>query len=371
MARLGVKGAVIGGVYVPGDIAVSDGRVDQVGLPPGRGGFAIPGFVDLQVNGYAGVDFTVAAEDEWLEASRRLAQSGTTRFLANLITSEQEVIEKALAVARNVSNTKAPGRATLGGVHLEGPFLAEPKAGIHPKAHLLAPDWSLLQRWMQLGPIAMATIAPELPGAIDIVSKLRESGVVVSLGHSQASYQEAIAGFNAGAATVTHLFNAMSGVTAREPGLTGAALSRTDVWLQLIVDLLHVDRVLVELVGAVAPERVVAVTDCLPTSGTSEAHLSFGGTRIDVVDGRAASRDGILAGSVVQMDQALRNAVSCGMSVVNAVNATSRNPLAVLNYPIESLLAPGDVADVLIVSDSLDLENVFLSGVDIHMQEVG
>ena len=370
MSQLGVSGAVVGGAYVPGDVSVADGVIDQVGLPPGRGGLAIPGFVDLQVNGFAGVDFLSADLDQWQEANRHLARTGVTEYVANMISAHPDQTSRALAVANRVSGQSQAGGARLLGVHVEGPFLAPPKAGIHPTSHLAQPDKAQLVQWIELGPVVMVTLAPELPGAKDLIASLGGEGIVVSLGHSEATYEEALAGFDAGATTVTHLFNAMSGISAREPGLAGAALSRPDVWLQLIIDLMHVDPALVKLVVSHAPERIVAVTDCLSVTGTKLTHLRFGDSDIDVVDGRAVNADGVLAGSVLQMDQALRHAVSCGMSTIDAVNATSRNPLAVLNRPTESLLAPGSVADVVVVSDSLDVETVLLAGVDVLTQEV-
>lgn len=369
MARLGVSGAVIGGEYVAGDISVADGVIDQIGLPAGRGGLALPSFVDLQVNGFAGVDFATATAEQWQEASRRLALSGVSDYVANIISSDDETVATALQVAKDVQASPEPSHARLVGVHLEGPFLSAPKAGIHPVGHLKQPNNTLLEQWLSLGPVAMVTVAPELPGAVELIDTLRSRGVVVSLGHSQASYQDAIAGFDHGATTVTHLFNAMSGISAREPGLAGAALSRPDVWLQLILDLLHVDRVLVELVIQFAAKRIVAVSDCLPMTGTEATSMEFGGTTVQVSEGRAVNADGVLAGSMLHMADALRHAVECGMSVVDAVNATSKNPLSLLNRDTDTLLAPGHPADLVVVSDTLEVENVFCSGVEVQLQE--
>ena len=370
MARLGVSGAIIRGEYVAGDISIADGVIDQVGLPPAHGGLAIPRFVDLQVNGFAGVDFATATAEQWREASRRLAQTGVGEYVANIISSDDDTVEKALQVAKEVQATPESSGARLAGVHLEGPFLSTPKAGIHPVGHLKEPNMALLEGWIAAGPVAMVTVAPELPGSLELIAELRSRGVVVSLGHSQATYQDAIAGFDHGATTVTHLFNAMSGISAREPGLAGAALSRPDVWLQLILDLLHVDRVLVELVIQFAAKRIVAVSDCLPITGTGATSMEFGGTTIQVSKGRAVNGDGVLAGSVLHMADALRHAVECRMSVVDAVNATSKNPLSVLRRDTDTLLAPGHPADLVVISDGLEVESVFHAGVDLHLQEV-
>lgn len=361
----------MGGVYVPGDISLRDGFVDSVGLPPGASGLAIPGFVDLQVNGFAGVDFTTASVEQWKGANQQLAATGVTSYLANLVTNDQEAISEALAVAREVHDNPDPRGATLVGAHLEGPFLSSEKAGIHPKTYLKAPGADLVEHWLATGPVAMMTIAPELDGALSLIDTLVQHGVVASLGHSNSTSGEALAGFEAGATTVTHIFNAMSGITARAPGLAGAALSREDIWLQLILDFLHVDQLLAEILLKVAPHRIVLVTDCLSVTGTEGTHFTLGGTELQLIEGKAINSAGVLAGSVLTMDQALRNAVACGMSDVDAVNATSLNPLRVLNPSCDAPLIPGAPADVLVVSDSWDIERVVRHGVDIEEQRVG
>lgn len=368
---MGVKGAIIGGVYVPGDISLSEGVVDAIGLPPGDSGLAIPGFVDLQVNGFGGIDLIEASVEQWEEVNRGLARTGVSAYLANLVTNDQTAIDHAIRVAREVQSSSDPTGSHLAGVHLEGPFLSDDKAGIHSRTHLKNPVIEMAQQWVTAGPVAMMTLAPELPGALELIESLVQKGVLVSLGHSNSTADEALAGFNAGASTVTHIFNAMSGITARSPGLAGAALSRGDVWIQLILDYLHVDRLLAEVLLAFAPHRIVLVTDCLPVTGTVNTHFTLAGVELDLIDGKAVNHEGVLAGSVLTMDQALRNAVACGMSDVDAVNATSLNPLRVLNPSYEGPLVPGAPADVLIVSDSWDLKRVFRDGIEIEELKVG
>lgn len=370
MSRLGVAGAIIGGHYVPGDISVAGGVVDQVGLPPGDRGLAIPGFVDVQVNGFGGVDLTTATQEQWHEANRLLATTGVTNYLANLISNDAATIDNAVATAQKVHEGATSEGAELIGVHLEGPFLSPQKAGIHATEFLKDPTVTLLETWSNSGPVVMTTLAPELPGALPLIESLVASGVVVSLGHSNSTADQAHAGFDAGATSVTHLFNAMSGITARAPGLAGIALSREDVWLQLILDFLHVDRTLADLVLRFAPHRIVLVTDCLPITATSGTHFTLGGTEIELREGRAVNSDGVLAGSVLTMDQALRNALACGMTDIDAVNATSLNPRRLLNPQSESPLTPGTTADIVIMTDSWEIDAVFHRGTNVTMQEV-
>ena len=369
MSRLGVKGAVVGGIYVAGDISVSDGLVDQVGLPPGKRGLAVPGFVDLQVNGFGGVDFSSSTAEEWAQAQTVLASTGVTSYVANVISTSATAMSAVLTESKHVKETSPGPGAALLGLHLEGPFLSPEKAGIHPQHFLATPSRDSLSSWLTSGPVVMATLAPELPGALAEIEWLTQQGIIVSLGHSNSSPGEASAGFDAGATTVTHLFNGMSGITARNPGLAGVALSREGVTLQLILDFLHVDKALAELVLKFAPHRVALVTDCLPATGTTATHFTLGETEIGIREGKAVNADGVLAGSLLTMDQALRNAIACGMNDVDAINATSLNPLKVLDPTTASLLAEGASADIVVLDDSWAIDSVLVGGTDIVVSE--
>ena len=369
MAKLGVSGAIVQGIYHPGDISIRDGVVAEIGLPPGKSGIAIPGFVDLQVNGFAGVDFATATADDWNFASQQLAQTGVTTYLANVISSHVTDLEKTLAVAKALPRHQEKSSATLAGIHLEGPFLAEAKAGIHPTNFLREPDSSLLDSWINTGPVVMVTIAPELPGALSLIEELSHKNIVTSLGHSNCTSEQAQFGFDAGATSVTHLFNGMSGITGRSPGLAGAALAQEDIWLQVILDYTHVDRVLLELLAQCAPKRLVFVTDCLPATGTSATAFTLGETQIQIVDGKAVNKSGVLAGSILTMGESLRNAIECGMDEVDAINATSLNPLRLLDPAHVGPLAPGSSADIVVLSDSYSPKQIFLGGVEIQPQD--
>ena len=357
MARLGVKGAVVNGEYLAGDIEVSDGVVQQVGLPPGSFGTAIPGFVDLQVNGFAGVDFAHASSEQWLEANRALVRTGVTHYVANLISTDPDHMHQVLQAADGIVTQHESEGAQLLGMHLEGPFLSRPKAGIHPTQQLKSPSVADFVSWIDSGPVVMTTVAPEIEGATEFIQEAVKRGVVVSLGHSESSAKGALAGFSAGATTVTHIFNAMSGVSARNPGLAGAALLRPDVTVQLIVDFVHVDEVLVSLVIQWAGQRLALVTDCLPLAGTDHTSLTFAGKEIRLENGRAVDPSGVLAGSVLTMPQALRNAVSAGMSEIDAINAATLNPRTVLGKSPRAL-SPGAIADVVILTDELEVHRV-------------
>jgi N-acetylglucosamine-6-phosphate deacetylase len=362
MKRLGVAAAFVDGALVPGDIAVAAGLVEAVGLPPGRGGTAIAGMVDLQVNGYAGVDFLGADVGGWGAASRVLARGGVTSYVANLITSPESVVTEALGVAAKVQATGSPDGARLLGAHLEGPFLSPAKAGTHPVDQLREPDVALLSRMVEAGPVVGITLAPELPGALELIAWLRARSVLVALGHSDADDVAAHAGFDAGARAVTHIFNGMSAPTSRSAGLAGVALVRPDVAVELICDGVHLASDVVALVLAAAGERFVLVTDALSAASAGPGPHRLGVIELSVVDGVARRADGTLAGSVLSMAEALRAVVAAGATFEQAVAAATSRPAALLGRDDVGRLLPGARADVVVLDDALSVTSTLLGG---------
>jgi N-acetylglucosamine-6-phosphate deacetylase len=364
MRRLGVAAAVVDGVLVPGDIGVLDGAVAAVGLPGAGSGLAVPGLVDLQVNGYAGVDFLSAPADGWHQAGRALARGGVTAYVANLITCAAPVLRTALETAGEVARSTPPGTARLLGAHLEGPYLSPQRAGAHPVEHLRPPSVHEVTGWLDSGPVVGLTLAPELAGALEVVAFLRARGVLVALGHSEATAAEAQAGFDAGAATVTHVFNAMSTPTARDPGLAGVALSRPDVAVQLICDGVHLAAETASLVLAAARSRFVLVTDALSAAAAGDGPHPMGGAEVTVSGGRATRPDGTLAGSVASLAGCLSRAVQLGASVEDAVAAATTRPAALVGLDL-GRLRPGDPADLVVLDDALTVRSTLLAGLEV------
>lgn len=362
MRRLGVAAALVDGVLVRGDVGVVGAAIEAVGLPPARSGLAVPGFVDLQVNGFAGVDFLTADAESFAVAARAMARGGVTAYAANVISSPEHLVSAALGTARRVASASPPGGARLLGVHLEGPFLAASRAGAHAREHLRTPDVSLVQTWLTQGPVVGMTLAPELPGALEVVRRLAGSGLLVALGHSEASAAEANAGFDAGARTVTHVFNAMSAPTAREPGLAGVALVRPDVAVQLICDGVHLAPETAALVLAAARDRFIVVTDSVAATGLPEGEHVLGGAPVVVRGGAVRRPGGTLAGSLVTMAGAVRHAVAAGASVEDAVAAATTRPAALIGRSDLGRVRPGDVADVVVLDDALAVRSVLLAG---------
>jgi N-acetylglucosamine-6-phosphate deacetylase len=355
--RLGVEAALVDGTLVPGDVELDGGLVAAVGLAGGGSGIAVPGFVDLQVNGFAGVDFLGADADGFATAGDALLETGVTAYLPTLITSAEADLVNAL---RSVPETRHGPRIL--GVHLEGPFLSPARLGTHGLRARRDPDPSLLDRLLEAGPVKLMTLAPELPGALELVGILQARGVTVSLGHTNATAAEANAAFDRGVRTVTHVFNAMRPLAHRDPGIVGAALVRPDVVLQAIVDNVHLDPDVVRLLWAVAAGRLALVTDATAAAGVGDGTYALGEIEIVVTDDVVRSGDGVLAGSALTMPQAVRNLVAAGAPLERALEAASTVPARVLGLPHLGRLFPGGPADVAVLDDRLEVVRAIVGG---------
>lgn len=356
--RLGVGAALVDGAVITGDIDVADGRVQQVGLHPAGRGIASPGFVDLQVNGFAGVDFLAAGVDDYATAGQGLAATGVTAYLPTFITAPVATLEAAAAVAARAAE-KVDGPRVLG-VHLEGPFLSPSFMGAHNPAHRLEPDLGVADRLLDAGPVRLMTLAAERPGGAALVEHLVARGVAVSLGHTDADAGVAHDAFDRGAAAVTHLHNAMRRWGARDPGVGGVALVRGDVTVQLIADRLHLADETVQLAWSAAADRLVLVTDAIAAAGRGSGTVVLGDRTVHVSGSGARLADGTLAGSVLTMDAAVRNLVDLGADRLGALRAASETPARLVGHP--ATLRPGAAADVVVLDDDLAVRRTLVGG---------
>lgn len=339
--RLGVEAALVGGRIVRGDVEITAGDVTAVGLAsPGGRGVAVPGFVDLQVNGFAGVDFLHTDAEGFAGAGHALAETGVTSYLPTFITAAEEELVAALREMPGATDG-----ARLLGAHLEGPFLSPARLGAHPATARRDPDAELLNRLLDAGPVRLMTLAPELPGAHDLIQALLQRGVTVSFGHSDATAEEANAGFDLGVHTVTHLFNAMRPFHHRDPGIVGAALVREDLIVQVILDGIHVAPETAALAWRAARGRLALVTDFTTAP-----------------DGRTP--DGVLAGGTAPMIEAVQRLHALGASFEEAVLAATEIPARIIADPTAGQLAVGLPADVVVLTDGLEIERVLLAGED-------
>jgi N-acetylglucosamine-6-phosphate deacetylase len=363
--RLGVEAALIGAERVAGDVTIEDGVVAGVGVEPaGRAGIAVPGFVDLHINGVAGIDFLTAGPADWLQAAEALARTGVVAFQPTFVSSRVDAYAEPLATASEVADAARGGRPLVTGVHLEGPFLSSLWAGAHDPEHLRAPDLRLAERLIGAGPVRMMTLAPELAGGLELVERLVAAGVAVSCGHSDADAPTAHAAFDRGASAITHVHNAHRRWRPRDPGVGGVALVRPDVTVQAIVDGVHLAAEAAYAAFLAAGPRFCLVTDAIEAAMLDPGGYALGGRRVHVRDGAVRLPDGTLAGSVLTMDEAVRNLVAGGASLAAAVHAASTAPARLLGRDDLGALRPGAPAHLTVLDDELRPVRTLVGGVE-------
>lgn len=358
----------------PGRLVVEDGWIARVEIDedaaaggdpgPAHGPYLAPGYVDVHVHGWGGHDATGDA-DALSGMARALLRRGVTSFLPTAPSlSRAELPAFAARVRAWMPSAPADGAEPLG-FNLEGPYLAPARKGAHNPEHLRTPAVSVGELEPLLEGLRIMTVAPELPGALELIAALRARGVAASLGHSASTLEEARAGYLAGGRTTTHLFNAMTGADHRAPGLAVAALTDDEAFVELIADGHHVHPALWPIVTRTKPaNRLVLVSDALSLAGVGDGRTSIGGLEIEVVDGRARVHGtDTLAGSVIALDTAVRNLVRLGRSSLPAaVAAASRNPLDLLGVADRGRLASGQRADLVALDEDLRVVRVARGG---------
>jgi N-acetylglucosamine-6-phosphate deacetylase len=358
--RLGAREALIGDSIVPGDVQIEDGRISAVGLSPaGRASTAVPGFVDLQVNGFSGVDFVAAGEEGYRTAGLALAATGVTSYQPTLITSPLDAYPAAVEAAARAQGE--PGPRILG-VHLEGPFISPQWVGAHNPAHVLDPDPELAVRLIEAGPVSHMTLAPERPGAIELIHLLTKRNITVACGHSDADASRAHAGFDAGARVLTHIYNAHRRWRPRDPGLAGAALVRASVTVTAIVDNVHLAPETAEATFRATRGRFALITDAMEAAGLGDGTYALGDRRVSVRENEVRLENGRLAGSVLTMGRALQNLVGVGATLTEAVHAAARAPALAAGRRDLGLLEEGAVADVVVLDDRLEVARTIVDG---------
>ena len=363
--RLGVAAAFVGGRLLDGDVSVRGGVIEAVGLPGHGHGIAVPSLVDAQVNGYAGVDVLGADHDELRRLGAALRRDGVGAYQPTLITAAEDELLAALGRIASLPGASDEEAAIIG-VHLEGPFLSPERAGAHPVEHLRAPDAGLMGRLLDAGPVSMVTLAPELPGALELIRLCVARGVVVSLGHSRAGTEDLRRAGLAGAAAVTHLFNAMGPLRAREPGLAGAALGSADWAIQLIADGVHVADELVRVAFAAAPGRCSLVSDAISAATLGDGSYRLGPVEVEVRDGVAHRPDGTLAGGVMPLARSLGRLRGLGVEPAEAIAAVTTRPARLLRCERFAELAAGGPADLVVLDDKFGVRAVLAGGCELE-----
>jgi N-acetylglucosamine-6-phosphate deacetylase len=357
--RLAREGTVESGwVEVEGERIAATGR----GPPPRppdieHDGIVAPGFWDLQVNGAAGHE--VSGGSAALDAIDSVElEHGVTSYLPTIVSGDEATVERSVA---ELAERAADRRSPVAGVHLEGPFLSPSHAGVHSRRFLRAPADGV-PAYFSSPAIRLVTLAPELPGALELIAALRARGVVVSLGHTGADAGLARRAIDAGARLVTHVFNAMSPLHHRAPGLAGVALVDPRVHVGVIPDAFHIDPLVLELVWRAAGERVVLVSDATPAAAAPPGRYSMGGVTIESSDtGAVRTTAGQLAGSALTLDAAVRGwASTTEASLEQAIAAASEAPAAALG--LAGGVRAGAPADVVLLDDGGRVQRVMRRG---------
>jgi N-acetylglucosamine-6-phosphate deacetylase len=364
--------ALVDGAVVDADVVVDAGVVTAVGgrRPAGADvldatdAIVAPGFVDLQLNGGAGIDLTSEPE-RLLELAAVLPRYGVTAYLPTIVTSPSLARRRAIDALRASRSGPLPaGVARPLGLHVEGPMIAMERRGAHTARHIGPVPADELAGWHG-DEVALVTLAPELPGALDVIAALRSRGVAVSVGHTDAGPDVVAAARRAGATMVTHLFNAMSPFGHRDPGTVGAVLADDELVAGLICDGIHVDPVAVRVAWrALGPDRIVLVTDAVAALGEPHGRHRLGRAEIVVDERGVRTPDGVLAGSNLSMDAAVRNLVAfTGCSTTEAVGAATATPARVLGRRDVGSLRVGAPADLVVLEQDLTVRATVVAGV--------
>ncbi|GAA3993930.1 N-acetylglucosamine-6-phosphate deacetylase [Allokutzneria multivorans] len=361
----------------PVTVRIQNGRIADVtvGQPPGAGvthvledGTLTPGLVDVQINGAVGVDFAEVDAESMAAVASALPQTGVTRFVPTLITAPVDtIVKQSHAVLDAIAALPDRPAARPLGLHLEGPFLSPLRHGVHDPNLMADPTPTAIDQLLDderlRAALRVLTLAPERPGGLEAVRRLSEAGVLVSVGHTDATGVETKAAADAGAAMVTHLFNAQRGLGHREPGVPGTALVDERFTLGLIADLAHVDADVCRLVFNAAAERVALTTDAVAAAGMPPGRYQLGGCDVLLTEeGVPRSPEGTIAGSALTMDRAVRNIVSLGVDPAVVFASASTVPANALGEHGLGRIEPGAVADLVWWDAQLRPRRVWVDG---------
>jgi len=366
--------------YKNGYIKVVDGKIAEVGpasqykqdddakvitLSPDYQ--VIPGAIDIHIHGASNSDAMDATHDALSTMAKTLPKEGTTSFLATTMTQSTQAIESALLNAGKYIENQTQENAEIVGIHLEGPFISPARKGAQPVDYIVDPDVTLFKRWQEMAEnqIKLVTLAPEQPNGLDLAAHLRGTGVVASIGHSDATYDQIDEAIQAGTTHVTHLYNGMRGLHHREPGVLGAAYLRDELYVELIADGIHCRPEMIKLAyNQITSERMILITDSLRAKWLEKGTYDLGGQPVNVDETKATLSDGTLAGSILKMNDAIKNTMEyTDCSMTDIIKMTAENPAKQLRiFDRKGSIQVGKDADLVILNDRLDVEMTFCRG---------
>lgn len=325
-----------------------------------RGCYVSPGFIDIHIHGAFGYDAMDWDEAALSTISKGLCQYGVTGFLPTTMSMDSDSIHRALGNIRKAVNAKGEGARILG-AHLEGPFINPLRKGAHDEHYIIKADYELIKDYLDI--IKIITIAPEVEGHMDFIKGMHQH-ISFSIGHSNATYEEAMAAIEAGVKSATHLFNAMTALNHREPGIVGAVLN-SDIYCELIADKVHVHPAAFKLLAKVkGSDRIILITDAMRAACMKQGTYELGGQQVIVEQGAVRLTDGTLAGSVLRLDEAVRNLKEhTTLSLPEVIETVTANPAALIGMSEEiGSLDAGKKADFVIFDEKFDIKATIIEG---------
>lgn len=360
--RIIPEGTIIFDEKIQDILSVNDlSKYKDIEIIDGLGGYITPGFIDIHIHGFYGYD-TMEGNYEALNAiSKNLLKTGVTSFLPTTMTMEYETIQKALASIADIKE-KEPVGAQILGANVEGPFINPKYKGAQSEENIQQPNAKLLKEYLNI--IKIVTIAPEITGSIDFIKEMKDKGVITSVGHSAATYEDVEKARKFGLTHATHLFNAMTGLNHRNPGIVGAILSN-EMTCEIIADYIHINPVVLKIITQTKDIKdIILITDSMEAGGLSEGEYSLGGQKVIVKGGEVRLENGSLAGSVLTMDKAIKNMINAtGLPINEVVNMATYNPARLLNMDNKlGQLKKELQADIVLVDKNFAIKKVFVKG---------
>lgn len=337
--------------------------VSEYEIIDAKGKFVSPGFVDMHIHGYLGADASDGNCDAIKIIAEGIIRNGVTSWCPTTMTLPVEEIEAAFDSVRETKKCSEYYGARILGINCEGPFISPLKKGAQAEEHILKPDAEFIKKHSDI--LKLFTVAPEVCGALDCIKDVKsETDVVISMGHTNATFEEAKKGISAGVTHATHLFNAMTPLSHRNPGVVGAALADKSVSVEFIADTFHIDKGLFGLVADIKKDKLCLITDCMSAGGMPDGEYSLGGQAVTKKGIACLLADGTIAGSVLKLNEAVRNLYeNSDLEIYEAVNCASLNPAKVLGEDSEiGSIECGKRADMIIIDEKFEVETVILNG---------
>jgi N-acetylglucosamine-6-phosphate deacetylase len=367
-------------ILIEGGVILTVGPRDQISIPSSASRYearsltVVPGFIDVHIHGAGGHDVMEATDEALRAVTHTVARYGTTSIVATTVTaSAEETCRTVAGIARWMKSSESipstQPQAELLGIHFEGPFINAARRGVHPAEWIARPSSELLRQFITAarGAARILTLAPELPGALDLVAEARQAGVVVSLGHTDATYAQAMAAIDRGSRHAAHVFNAMRPLDHRETGILGAVLTTPSVTAELIADGVHVDAAAMRLLlAAKGTAGVILVSDGTAATGMPDGSYRLGTFDVTVSGGVCRNAEGKLAGSTLTLDRALRNMLALGLPFSDALAMLTATPARLLGLEgRKGILTRGADADLVLLDESFQVAGVMTRGVGV------